>query len=91
MSCRSGLRLISMIWRRPAVRDTAPDLIFTGGPVLTMDPARPRTEALAVRAGTITAVGDRDEVLALRGPVPRSSTWPAGRCCPGSSRPTVTQ
>ncbi|MFF0429060.1 amidohydrolase [Streptomyces sp. NPDC004520] len=54
--------------RRPAVSGTAPDLVFTGGPVLTMDPARPRTEALAVRGGTIAAVGGRDEVLALRGP-----------------------
>ncbi|WP_426404452.1 amidohydrolase [Streptomyces sp. R-07] len=47
--------------------DTPPELVFTGGPVLTMDPARPRAEALAVRAGRITAVGSRDEVLRLRG------------------------
>ncbi|MEU2241208.1 amidohydrolase [Streptomyces sp. NPDC018338] len=47
--------------------DTTPDLVFTGGPVLTMDPARPRAEALAVRDGRITAVGTEDEVLRLRG------------------------
>lgn len=46
----------------------APELIFVGGPVLTMDPEHPRAEALAARAGVITAVGGRDEVLALRGP-----------------------
>ncbi|MFF3033633.1 amidohydrolase [Streptomyces rubiginosohelvolus] len=50
------------------MRDTAPDLIFTGGPVLTMDPARPRAEALAVSGGKIRAVGDRARVTALRGP-----------------------
>lgn len=47
--------------------ETPPELVFTGGPVLTMDPARPRAEALAVRDGRITAVGSRDEVLRLRG------------------------
>ncbi|MEU5951133.1 amidohydrolase [Streptomyces sp. NPDC047525] len=46
----------------------APELIFTGGPVLTMDPDRPRAQALAVRAGLITAVGAEDDVLSLRGP-----------------------
>ena len=37
--------------RKPA------DLLFTGGPVLTMDPARSRATALAVTGGRITAVG----------------------------------
>ncbi|GAA0249624.1 amidohydrolase [Cryptosporangium japonicum] len=42
------------------------DLLFTGGPVLTTDPARSRSGALAVRAGRIVALGpDAD---ALRGP-----------------------
>ncbi|MEV0702415.1 amidohydrolase [Saccharopolyspora sp. NPDC050389] len=44
------------------------ELIFTGGPVLTMDEAAPEAEALAVRDGVITAVGRSADVLALRGP-----------------------
>lgn len=49
------------------VPDSA-ELIFTGGPILTMDTAAPEAEALAVRDGLITAVGRAAEVLALRGP-----------------------
>lgn len=51
------------------------DLIFTGGPVLTVDAARTRATALAVRDGRILAVGHdlghlrgpRTEVVDLRG------------------------
>ncbi|MFF2806629.1 amidohydrolase [Streptomyces sp. NPDC058000] len=46
-----------------------PTLILTGGPVLTMDPAAPEAEALAVGAdGSIVAVGTAPDVLALRAP-----------------------
>lgn len=40
------------------------DLIFTNGPIITMNPAQPRVEALAVKAGRIAAVGSRQEVAA---------------------------
>ncbi|MEV5903712.1 amidohydrolase [Streptomyces sp. NPDC052127] len=43
------------------------ELVFTGGPVHTVDPARSRATAVAVRGGRITAVG-HDEVHALIGP-----------------------
>ena len=43
------------------------DLLFTGGPVLTMDSARTRATALAVRGGRIVAVG-HEEVRELAGP-----------------------
>ncbi|MEL5957851.1 amidohydrolase [Streptomyces sp. CLV115] len=43
------------------------DLVFTEGPVLTMDPARTRASSLAVRGERITAVG-HDEVRELIGP-----------------------
>ncbi len=38
------------------------DLIFTGGPVLTMSAAQPRAEAVAVRDGRILAVGSAEDV-----------------------------
>ncbi|APE25760.1 MULTISPECIES: amidohydrolase [Streptomyces] len=43
------------------------DLVFTGGPVLTMDPARSRATSLAVTGERIAAVG-HDEVRELIGP-----------------------
>ncbi|MET8980001.1 amidohydrolase [Streptomyces sp. NPDC004539] len=43
------------------------DLVLTGGPVHTVDPAHPHATAVAVRAGRIVAVG-HDEVHALIGP-----------------------
>ncbi|WP_460062636.1 amidohydrolase [Streptomyces sp. YKOK-I1] len=43
------------------------DLVLTGGPVHTVDPARSRATAVAVHDGRITAVG-HDEVHALIGP-----------------------
>lgn len=46
----------------------AADLIFTGGPVVSMDPAIGRADAVAVRGGRIAAVGNTDEITALRGP-----------------------
>lgn len=46
----------------------APDLIVTNARVLTMDPARPRAEAVAITAGRVAAVGGRAGVEALAGP-----------------------
>ncbi|MFD3503597.1 amidohydrolase [Streptomyces sp. NPDC058676] len=45
----------------------AADLVLTGGPVHTVDPARSRATAVAVRGGRIVAVG-HDEVHELIGP-----------------------
>ena len=45
-----------------------PDLILTGARVLTMDPARPRAEAVALGAGRILALGRDAEIAAMAGP-----------------------
>ncbi|MCD7437468.1 amidohydrolase [Streptomyces lincolnensis] len=45
-----------------------PDLILTGAKVRTLDPARPHATAVAVRDGTIAAVGDESDVRDWRGP-----------------------
>ncbi len=45
----------------------APDLIFHGGPVLTVNARDEVAQALAVRDGVITAVGSEAEVLAGKG------------------------
>ncbi|MEH6569128.1 MAG: amidohydrolase [Halioglobus sp.] len=40
----------------------AADLIITGGPIVTMDSARPSVEAVAIKDGKILAAGSVDEV-----------------------------
>ncbi|MFD7168335.1 amidohydrolase [Streptomyces violascens] len=49
------------------MRQTPADLVFTGGPVLTLDAARSRATTVAVTGDRITAVG-HDEVRELIGP-----------------------
>ncbi len=44
------------------------DLVLTGGPIHTVDPARSTARALAVREGRITAVGAPREIDRLAGP-----------------------
>lgn len=51
----------------PATAQEVADRIFAGGPVLTMNDAQPRAEAVAVKDGRIIAVGTRAEVMALNG------------------------
>ena len=43
------------------------DMIFTGGPILTIDDAMPTAEAVAVRNGVIVAVGSLDAARAAVG------------------------
>jgi len=52
----------------PALAEDAPaDRIWSGGPILTMNDAAPRAEAVAVRDGKIVAIGSEAEVLKLKG------------------------
>ncbi|MGK7751985.1 MULTISPECIES: amidohydrolase [unclassified Roseovarius] len=46
----------------------APEIVILNGKVLTMDPDRPRVEALAVASGRIVALGTSAEIGALAGP-----------------------
>jgi predicted amidohydrolase YtcJ len=43
------------------------DTIYTGGTIVTVNDAQPTANALAVKNGTILAVGDQAEVLAFKG------------------------
>jgi predicted amidohydrolase YtcJ len=47
------------------------DVVLTGGVVATMDPSRPRAEAVAIESGAVTAVGRAGEVGDLVGPATR--------------------
>lgn len=44
-----------------------PATVFVDANIYTLDPDRPRAEALAIQDGRILAIGSRDEVLAGRG------------------------
>ena len=59
------------------------DLVVANARVLTMDPARPRAEAVAVRGGRIIAVGDRATVADLSGPATRTIDAAGATVLPG--------
>lgn len=51
-----------------ACQKEGPDVIFRGGPILTVNAQDQVVQALAMRDGVITAVGSEQEVLATQGP-----------------------
>ena len=50
------------------LNDLKADLILTGGNIITVNPAQPRAEAVAVKQGRILAVGSASDIDQLRGP-----------------------
>ncbi|WP_193384338.1 amidohydrolase [Streptomyces davaonensis] len=52
----------------PRATDTAADLIVRNAKIHTGDPARPQAEAIAIRDGVITAVGDDMDIAPRVGP-----------------------
>ena len=59
------------------------DLIYSGGPILTMNDAAPSAEAVAVRAGRILALGTRAQMEATRGPGTRMVNLEGRTMLPG--------
>jgi hypothetical protein len=59
------------------------DLIIFNGKVVTMDPAKAEAQAVAVRGGTIAAVGANEEILALAGDATRRIDAGGGMVLPG--------
>ncbi|MEU8583292.1 amidohydrolase [Streptomyces abikoensis] len=59
------------------------DLVFVNGSVLTVDSRFTVASALAVTGGHISAVGDRDEVMAHAGPATRIVDLGGGTLLPG--------
>ena len=59
------------------------ELILSGGPILTMEPAQPRAEAIAIAEGRILAVGSRAEVMAHAGPATRQIDLAGRTLLPG--------
>ncbi len=59
------------------------DLILTDGAVVTEDPRHPEAQAVAVRGGSIVAVGTSDEIAALAGPATRRIDLRGAMVVPG--------
>jgi predicted amidohydrolase YtcJ len=67
----------------PASGAQTPDLVITSAVVHTLDPRRPRAEAVAMRGGRITAVGSNAAVQALVGPSTRALDLAGHTVVPG--------
>lgn len=66
---RSFILLASTaLFVRPAMAAEVADTIWSGGPILTMNDAAMRAEAIAVANGKIIAVGALSDVMKLKGP-----------------------
>lgn len=60
---------LTTLLRSPAMAaNSAPDLILTNGRFTTLDRANPDPEAVAITAGRFSAIGDRSDIMAARGP-----------------------
>ncbi|NLZ12233.1 MAG: amidohydrolase family protein, partial [Alcaligenaceae bacterium] len=71
MSIRHPFRLaalsLALLAGQPAIAAELADTIWTGGPIVTINDARPAVEAVAVRDGKILAVGTLSELKAHQG------------------------
>jgi predicted amidohydrolase YtcJ len=63
----AGVALSALFVPRAAMAAEEADIIYTGGPIITLDDANPRVEAVAVKNGVILAAGRTAEVMALKG------------------------
>jgi hypothetical protein len=59
------------------------DLVLYGGSVMTLDPARPEAQAVAVRGEEIVAAGPTDDILRLAGPQTRRIDLRGALVAPG--------
>lgn len=69
--------------RNPAAAAGPPDLIIHNAQITTLNPANPSAQAIAVRAGSILAVGSNTDTLALAGPSTRVIDAGRRRMIPG--------
>jgi predicted amidohydrolase YtcJ len=67
----AALAALSIACGAPRPPEMPADLILTNGAVVTEDPRHPEAQAVAVRGGSILAVGTSGEIAALAGPATR--------------------
>jgi predicted amidohydrolase YtcJ len=91
MSCRPSPPLllvlpffVLVLWNAAAIAPAAPpERIIRGGPIVTVNPARPTAEAVAIAGGRIVAVGTAAEVMPLAGPATQVSDLGGRTLVPG--------
>src|SRR5689334_19844727 len=54
-----------------AAQGTSADLIIENAEIITLDPATPRAEAIAIAGDTIIGIGPRRDLERMRGPATR--------------------
>lgn len=69
--------------KTPSPKDGKADWIYQGGLIYTVDPVRPKAEAVAVRGNRIVFVGRVSDVEAWRGPNTRVVNLAGGMLLPG--------
>lgn len=67
LACLTTVVLCAVCGPAPAAGAQV-DTILTNGRIYTLNPEQPEAEALAIRAGVITAVGDMEAITATAGP-----------------------
>ncbi len=78
------LAALSAAFSGPSGANEAPaDLVVTAGTVITLDDARPRATAIAIRGGRIIAVGNAGDMRALTGLATRRIDLPRATVVPG--------
>ena len=68
---------------QPQVRGSVIDTVFVGGSLFSAGMGGSQRGALAVAGGRIAAIGDDDEILALRGPATEVVDLAGGLLLPG--------
>lgn len=83
-SCLAAVALVLTGCAHVAQPDGArPTVVFVAKTIRTMNPKQPIAQALAMRGGTLLAVGTRDEVLAAAGPDAIVEEFPRSTIVPG--------
>ncbi|MBL8216133.1 MAG: amidohydrolase [Bryobacterales bacterium] len=67
----------------PAAFAQAPDAVYFHANVVTLEAARPKAEAFAIRGGEFQAIGSNDEMLKLAGPATRKVDLEGRTVIPG--------
>lgn len=80
---RTTLLLLAVVAAGCASPPAPADLVLRGGPIVTMDPAHPRVEALAARNGRIVAAGSNDEIARYIGASTRTIELAGKLAVPG--------
>ena len=62
----ASVAVLGLMASHNAVAQEMADTIYLGGPILTINDAAPRAEAVAVKDGLIVAAGSLDDVMALQ-------------------------